>query len=199
MIHFKIGLLSAALFAVSLSVSAKVKIKSGELSPLKGTTELNIRYDYSNMTVTTKNKNEQEFVDKKKSELNEKEAGTGDKWAASWVTDRDSRFAPQFKQEFEKQCKVKLVDNPAAKYTIVVHTTHTETGYNIGISRRNAYIDAEVSIVETANPSNVIALITADDMAGRDAFGYDFDTGARLAESYAKLGKEIGKLIDKKL
>ncbi|MBS1629104.1 MAG: hypothetical protein JST27_03505 [Bacteroidetes bacterium] len=138
--HLKIMLLSAAVLAASLSLSAKVKVKSGDISSLKGTTELNVRYDYSNMTVTTKNKSEQEFVDKKKTELNEKEAGTGDKWAASWVTDRDSRFASQFKEEFEKQCKIKLVDNPAAKYTLVVHTTHTETGYNIGISRRNAYI-----------------------------------------------------------
>lgn len=195
----KITLLAAAVLALGMSVNARVKLKSGDLSALKGTTEFNVQYDYSNMTVTTKKKNEKEFVDNKKEELNKKEAGKGDAWAASWVSDRDSRFAPQFKEEFEKQSDAKLVNNPSAKYTIIVHTVHTETGYNIGVSRRNAYIDAEVSVVETANPSNVIALITADDMAGRDAFGYDFDTGARLAESYAKLGKEIGKMIGKKL
>jgi hypothetical protein len=197
--HLKIALATAALLTVGLSASSRVKVRSGDLSALKGVTEFNVRYDYSNMTVTTKNKHEQDFIQDKKEDLNKKEAGKGDKWAADWVTDRQNRFEPQFKEEFEKQSELKLVQNPSAKYTMIVHTMHTETGFNIGIQRRNAYIDGEVTIVETANPSNVVAVISADNMPGRDVFGYDFDTGERLKESYAKMGKEVGKLIAKKL
>jgi hypothetical protein len=196
----KTTLVAAALVAASLSASAmKTKVKQGDLSALKGTTEFNIQYDYSNMTVTTKNLDEDEFVKEKTADLNGKESGRGTTWARSWVSDRKSRFEPQYKEEFEKQSDVKLAENPSAKYTMIVHTTHTETGYNIGISSRPAYIDAEVRIVETANPSNVIAVIAVDNAPGRMAFGMDFDTGERLKEAYAKMGKEVGKLIGKKI
>lgn len=193
-------ILSVALAATTLSASAmKVKVKQGDLKSLKGTTEFNIQYDYSNMTVTNKDIDEESFIKDKKSDLNDKEKGRGDKWATSWVSDRKSRFEPQYKEEFEKQSDLKLVSNPSAKYTMIMHTTHTETGYNIGISSRPAYIDAEIRIVESANPSNVIAVITVDNSPGRMAFGMDFDTGERLKEAYAKAGKEVGKLISKKM
>lgn len=190
----------AALFAVSFNVNAqKIRVADGDLSSLKGTTEFNIKYDYSNMTVTTKNKPEDEFVSTKKAEYNDKEAGKGDKWAEGWVADRDNRYAVQFKEEFEKQSDFKLSSDNSAKYTLIFHTTHTETGYNIGISRRNAYIDGELLVVETANPDHVIAKLTIDNVPGRTFGGYDYDTGVRLQECYAKAGKELGSYLRKKL
>ena len=68
-----------------------------------------------------------------------------------------------------------------------------------GISSRPAYIDGQVKIVETANPSKTVAVISVDNAPGRMAFGMDFDTGMRLAEAYAKAGKEVGKLMKKKI
>lgn len=185
--------------AASVATAQKIKLKDGKLDALKGTTEFNVKYDYSNMTVTTKNKPEAEFITTKREDLNKKEPGTGDKWAESWVADREKRFAVQFKEEFEKQSDMKIGDNLEAKYTLVFHTTHTETGYNIGISRRNAYIDGELLVVETTNPDNVIARISIDNAPGQTVGGYDFDTGVRLQESYAKAGKELGKFLRKKL
>lgn len=189
----------AACFIMNTADAAKVKLKSGSLDALKGTKEMNVQYDYSNMTVTTKNKPEAEFIEDKKADYNKKEAGKGDKWAESWIADRDKRYKVQFKEEFDKQSGVTLKENSDAKYTIIFHTTHTETGYNIGVSRRNAYIDGEATIVETANPSNVIAVITVEDAQGGTFGGYDFDSGTRLQESYAVAGKTIGKFIKKKL
>jgi len=198
----KVLRITLAIAAISLAAGAsaqKIKLKEGSLDALKGTTEFNVKYDYSNMTVTTKNKPEAEFIEDKKKDLNEKEAGKGDKWAESWVADREKRYAVQFKEEFEKQSDMKIGENQNSKYTLVFHTTHTETGYNIGISRRNAYIDGELMVVETANPGNVIARISIDDVAGQTFGGYDFDTGVRLQESYAKAGKELGKFLKKKI
>ena len=193
-------LLIAVVAATAFDAGAmRTRLSKGSFAPLSGVKEFNVRYDYSDMTVTTKNVDEATFIQDKKAELERKETGRGTKWVASWVDDRPSRFEPQYKEQFEKQSEITLSDNPSAKYTMVVHTTHTETGYNIGISRRNAYIDGEITIVETANPSNVIATITVDNSPGRDVFGYDFDTGERLKEAYAKMGKEAGKLIRKKM
>jgi hypothetical protein len=190
----------ATLLACSLSASAqKIKLRDGDYSALKGTTQFNVKYEYGGMTVTTKNIEEQAFINEKKEELNKKESGRGSAWAASWTNDREARFEPQFKEEFEKQSGMKLGTYPDAKYTLIFHTTHTETGFNIGITRRNAYIDGEVRIVETANPSNTVARITIDNAPGTIPFGMDFDTGSRLAEAYAKAGKELGQLLRKKI
>lgn len=194
-----LSLTAAACLIMNTSEAAKVKLKSGSLDALSGVTEMNVKYDYSDMTVTTKNRPEAEFMEDKKADYNKKEAGKGDKWAESWVADRDKRYKVQFKEEFDKQSGITLKENSDAKYTLIFHTTHTETGFNIGVTRRNAYIDGEATIVETANPSNVIAVITVEDAQGGTFGGYDFDTGTRLQESYAVAGKYIGKFINKKV
>lgn len=61
--------------------------------------------------------------------------------------------------------------------------------------RKNAVIDGEVWIVETANPSNIVAKITVDKALGRTFGGYDFDTGGRIMEAYADAGKALGKFV----
>lgn len=192
-------ILAAGMLLLTLSAAAqKIRLRDGSYDPLKGQTAFNVRYDYSGMTVTTKDVAEEKFINEKTSELNAKEAGRGTTWAKSWVSDRERRFEPQFREEFEKQSNFRLGAG-SAKYTIVFHTTHTETGFNIGITRRNAYIDARVEIVETANPSNIVAAFTIDNAPGTMPFGMDFDTGGRLAEAYAKAGKEFGQHLRKKL
>ena len=82
-----------------------------------------------------------------------------------------------------------------AKYTIIFHTTTTEPGYNIYVTRKNAEIDAEVTIVETANRKKVIAVISVKNAPGRTFGGNDYATGDRIAECYAVAGKKLGKFI----
>ncbi|MBS1588476.1 MAG: hypothetical protein JST52_02570 [Bacteroidetes bacterium] len=193
----KIALALAALLASSSAMAQRIKMKEGNLDMLKGVKKMNIKYDYSNMTCTTKDIPEAEFIANKKEEYNKKETGKGDHWAEGWVADRENRYAPKFREMFEKQSDITLDPSGNEKYTLIFHTTHTETGYNIGISRRNAYIDAEALVVESANPDKVLARITMDDIPGSSFGGYDFDTGARLSESYEKAGKSLGKYISK--
>ena len=57
--------------------------------------------------------------------------------------------------------------------------------------------DGEAWIVETADKSKVIAKISIQKAPGRTFGGYDFDTGERIAESYADAGKALGKFIRK--
>ena len=61
--------------------------------------------------------------------------------------------------------------------------------------RKNAEIDAEVWIVETANRANKIAVISIENAPGGVWGGYDYDTGTRIAESYAISGKKLAKYI----
>ena len=138
-------------------------------------------------------KDEKDYIKSKTEEYNKKEPGRGDSWAKSWVTDRASRFEPKFIELFQENSDMTVKE--ASKYTMIFKTTSTEPGYNIVINRKNAEIDAEILIVETANRSKVIAKLTVTNAPGRIYGGYDYDTGSRIAEAYAASGKRLGKYI----
>lgn len=189
---------TAMLLAVSVAGYAqKIKIVEGSLAPLKGQKSLNTEFTYDNMTIGKDGLPEQDYVTKRKGELNTKEAGRGDKFEQKWVDDRKERFAPQFRELFTKHAALTTSVDEKAPYTLIFHTTRTEPGWNVGVMRVPAFIDGEATIVETANKSKVIARITVVKSPGRDAWGFDYETGARLQESYAKAGKELGQLFVK--
>lgn len=176
-----------------------MKMESGSFGVLKGISVLNVEYRYDHMAVG-KFDNEQDYIEKKVGEYNKKEAGTGDKWKESWFADREKRFEPQFEELMNKGFSEKgtglvLAHDQSATYTLIVHTVFTEPGYNIGISRMNAYIDAKIELVETGSPENILASMSIDNAPGRDVMGYDFDTGYRIQEAYAKMGKELSYFI----
>lgn len=170
----------------------RVKKTSGNEDILKSESTINIEFNYDNIQVG-KYKTEPEYVAAKTAEYNKKEAGKGDSWAKSWANDKESRFEPKFIELFTRESG--MTDSKDAKYTLIFKTTSIEPGYNIGISRKNAEIDAEIWIVETANKENKLATFTISNVPGGTAFGYDFDTGLRISEAYANAGKKLGKYL----
>ena len=174
----------------------KVKLIEGDLSPLKGQTAVKTEFTYDNMIVG-KDLSEKDYIVEKKAKLDEKEPGRGDKWEKSWFSDRKDRFEPQFRELFAKHSTLSTVGEKAP-YTLIFKTTRTEPGWNVGVMRVPAYINGEAWIVDSSNPDKVIAKISITRSPGRDAWGFDFETGARLQEAYAKAGKEIGGFIKSK-
>lgn len=175
-----------------ITKAQKVKTTSGNEDILKSETTINIEFNYDNLSVG-KFKSEQEYIKAKTEEYNKKESGKGDTWAASWANDKQSRFEPKFIELFKINSGMSVMTD--AKYTLIFKTLSIEPGYNIGISRKNAEIDAEVWIVETANKSNKVATFTINNVPGGTAFGYDFDTGLRISEAYANSGKKLAKYL----
>lgn len=170
----------------------KVKNTSGNADILKSESSINIEFTYDNISVG-KYKSEQEYITAKTEEYNKKEPGKGDSWAASWKNDKQSRFEPKFLELFKINSGMSVMTD--AKYTLIFKTLSIEPGWNIGISRHNAEIDAEVWIVETANRENKLATFTINNVPGGTAFGYDFDTGLRISEAYANAGKKLAKYL----
>lgn len=170
----------------------KVKNTSGNANVLKSETNINIEFTYDNLSVG-KFKNEQDYITAKTDEYNKKEAGKGDSWAASWARDKEARFEPKFIELFKINSGMTVMTD--AKYTLIFKTTSIEPGFNIGITRKNAEIDAEIWIVETANRENKVATFTISNVPGGTAFGYDFDTGLRISEAFANAGKKLGKYL----
>ncbi|MBT1711128.1 hypothetical protein KK062_22990 [Fulvivirgaceae bacterium PWU5] len=189
---------TAVLLAVSVTGYAqKIKVLEGSLAPLKGQKSIMTEFTYDNMTIGKDGLPEQEYLTKRKGELNEKEAGRGDTFTQKWVDNRSERYAPKFRELFTEHAKLTSSVDEKAAYTLIFHTTRTEPGWNVGVMRVPAFIDGEVTIVETAHKDKVIARISALKAPGRDVWGADFDPGARLQEAYAKSGKELGELIAK--
>lgn len=168
----------------------KIKLVEGSLDAVKSESAIGFEYTYDSMKVGKFDK-EADYVAKKTEDYNKKEDGKGDTWAKAWVDDRKYRFEPKFEELFTEYSGKTKSKN--ARYIMVFKTIFTEPGYNVGISRKNAKIDANVLIVEAANKNNVIARLTLEDALGRTFGGYDFDTGARIAEAYADAGKALGK------
>ncbi|MEJ0102309.1 MAG: hypothetical protein WDO19_07060 [Bacteroidota bacterium] len=187
----------STLFSLILLVSAttfgqKIRVKDGDRDILKNESTINLEFTFDNLSVGKYDK-EQDYIKVKTDEYNKKEPGRGDTWAKRWNSDKEERFPPDFKELFIKNSKMTISKD--AKYTLIFHTTSIEPGFNIGITRRNAYIDGEVLIVETADKSKVVTKLSLDNAPGKVFMGNDYDTGERISEAYAKAGKELGKYL----
>lgn len=189
------------LFACSSAFSQKVIKASGSLEALKGEKVFNLKYSYDNLIVGKKK--EADYINEKVREYNSKEKGKGDGWKEAWYNDRVTRYHPKFEELFNKYISGNgmsaSVDNDEAKYTIHIKTTWIEPGWNIGISRSSAYINVSIEIYETKKPDSLTARFSVNKIPGSDAMGYDFDSGLRISEAYAKLGKIFGKYLVKNL
>ena len=197
----KLPLMMLFIAITSVSFSQKIKIEEGNLDFLKGVTELNVVYDYSEMAVG-KYSTEAEYLDKKVGEKNKKEAGTGDKFLASWNGSRVRVYQPKFESLFNKVLAKKNLTiaegRTDAKYTLIVKTTFTEPGFNIGITKRPSAVSFEYILVETGK-DNIMCKMVQFKVPGSQAAGFDYDTSTRISESYAKGGKMVAGFIYKKI
>ena len=139
-------LMILTLLSISLSGFAqKIKLIEGDLKPLKGQTSIDIELTYDNLRVG-KFEKEKDYIEQKKADYNTKEAGKGDKWAAAWEDDKVARYKPRFTEMFTES--MKMTKKAESTYTIIFNTTFIEPGFNVGVMRKNAYINGDAIIVE---------------------------------------------------
>lgn len=181
----------------------RIKLKEGSLDAVKNDTAYSFEFKYDNMSVGRYDK-EAEYISAKTASLNEKQAGRGDAWAKNWVSNRAQEYEPKFIDLFNAFTGSNANSN--SKYTIIIHTTATEPGYDVagGItlgSSKSATINAEVTIVETANRSKIIAVITIDKAAGAPGATFSGTTKEdgtfRITAAYGTAGKDLAKFIKK--
>lgn len=173
----------------------KIKLLSGDLKFLKGSTELNITFNYDEMKVGEMQ--EADYVVKHSAEMNKAKPGSGDEWKKKWVDDRGLKFQPAFIKMFNARLKkLKMVagtDKSSAKYTVIIKTEKTEPGLYTGISyaEKDAFIDVRATFVETTNPGTELCVIYGTYIKGAETF----DVGARITYSYTNWGSILGGFI----
>jgi len=185
---------------ITFSYGQKMKVSEGNIKNLKGINQFDLIFDYSDMKIP-KYDNETEFLKDKVALRERKEKGLGEKFKQTWFSDREEKYHPKFIESFNKRFKnnkVKVTENSDAKYIMHVHTTKLYSGYNVGVWRHNAEISAEITVYSKANPDKILLKGTYKNVPGAGGMGYDYDSGYRISESYAKLAKNIAYYIRKK-
>ena len=194
-----IAMIAVMIFTAG-SVFAQCKVKSGDLKVLKGQSVVKMQFDYSEMRMGKK-KTEADYIKERTEEMNKKKPGSGDDFLQKWNGDKTARFQPTFVKNFNGETEGKgLVgkeDANDAKYTLNVHTTYMEPGYNVGVSRMNAYIAVVITLYETSNPGKVLATMEMKNEQSINMMGYDYDKGARIQSAYDRAGEHLGKCIVK--
>ena len=192
----------AFLCSILIAQSQTIQGDISAFSILKNTSKVNVVFDFSTFRVG-KALSDSEYVEKKVNAYNEKEPGRGDEWKEKWTNDREARFEPQFLELLNKYVKGKIDFSKNAadtKYTLIVKTTFVEPGFNVGVARKNAYVNLAITIVDSQNIKVGLATIKLVKSPGRGGYGSDFDTGYRIEQAYAKAGKTLGKaMMDSKL
>lgn len=183
------------LFSIS-GFSQEVDIMKGDLIFLKDEKTINIEFTYEKMMVGDDGK-EENYIKRKTTELNAKEAGTGDTWAIKWQEDKQMRYEPKFILGFTNLSGMTV--NKDAKYTMIFNTKALEPGYSIGVSKRNAGIDGTVTIVETANRTKILAKLMVERPEENKFRGAAFDAGSRIADAYYLSGQKVAKFIKKNM
>ena len=193
--------LSALVMLVMMSATAqKLKIQEGDFENLKGIDTYSLVFDYTDLQIP-KFDNEEEFLKDKMDKREEKEEGDGERFKKDWFNDRPERYHPKFIESFNKRfddSEVKVTEDDA-DYTMKIHTTKIYPGYNVGIVRHNAEIDATFTVFKTGDEGNVLFSGSYKDVQGSGAMGYDYNSGYRISECYAKLAKNIAGVINKKV
>ena len=199
------------------SFAQKTKITKGTFSELKGQTEVNVVWDYSQAQVrggspfaNWKALPEAEWLQKIVDKKNEKEAGTGDDWNKKWAAAKPGSFEPSFEVKMAEMWQGTSVkrglDN--AKYTIRVKVTYMDPGYSMGVSASDAWLSGIIEVVETGT-DNVSSSLTMDMIKGASAAksipgmavvaaieGMTFEK--RLGESFEKMAKSFYAKVLKK-
>ena len=98
-----------------------------------------------------------------------------------------------------KGINIKIGDYKDTKYTLILHTTHTKTGYSAGYGAPVAYISADTKFIETSKPENEIAIIEIKkSIYEGENIGYN-TADYRIGQAYAKAGTKLAHFIWKNI
>jgi len=176
--------------------SQKANVTKGDWSDLKGITEFNLEFDYSDLEIP-KYDSEEAFLEDKIAKREEKEPGTGEKFRESWFSDRENYYEPRFIETFNDRYKDGLVkvdrDLGNAEYTMKVHTTFIYPGYNVGVVRKNSKLEVTLSVYKNDSPDDIIFEVDYTKIEGAGNGGYDFNSGQRIADAYIIFARALTK------
>ena len=181
----------------------KTKVESGNFKFLAGVKEVNVEFDYSNLKLLKENLTEEEYVTKRAAELNEKK-NAGDIWKKKWHGSKEMIWNPKFLElinvvSSKEKTNISFQEGlTTAKYTLIVEVVWIYPGWDAAVMKQPAKVSTNLKIVETANRSNVLVVMSSENAPG-DQWGNNFSNESRIGEGFAKTGKTLAKVIAKQI
>jgi len=179
----------------------KMKVISGKFDFLKDQKELNVQFDYEGLQLYNENKSEAQYVSERIQEIStNKGQDEAEVWKKDWEYSKSTSFVDKFIASMNKNLNnIQCVKNNNAKYTIIVQTYWIYPGWFAGVMAQAAKVSTKLIFVETANPSNVLLTIDSEKAPGNISFVGVPNNNDRIAEGYAKTGKSLANMINKKV
>lgn len=193
-------LVLSVLFVSSMMSAQRMDVVKGNFDFLNDQKEINVQFDYSELTLMKENKSEATYVEERTRDLNEKHKNVGDIWAKKWEASKELSWNPKFLELVNVVLSKKDVDVSfqegltAAPYTLIVKSVWIYPGWDVMMMKQPAKVTTLLTFVETGNPTNVLAEITSKDAPG-DQWGNNFSNETRIGEGYAKTGKSLAQRL----
>lgn len=177
------------------------KLASGSLAALKDQTEVNVELNFDNVLMMKENITEAQYLENRKNDLlaNPKRGEAGwKKWSGEWEKYKKEEYIQYFLKGLNKSYKkIKFDTGNSAKYTIILDTKWVFPGWHAGLVGMTAEISGTIKLVETNNPSNVLAVIELEKF---DKFVKNKEIVmeyGRIAAAYESAGKYVVKEMKK--
>lgn len=178
-------------------LAQKGKVIQGKWKSLSGIENFDLEFDYSNVEIPKFDK-EEDYIKQKMKEKDEDEPGQGKIWREKYFADRENHFEPKFIESFNKRGDEKVSkDFDSSQYILKVIVTRSFNGWNVGVMRKPARIDATIEIYKREENTPMFS-VAYENVRGADAMGVDFESHVRVGEAYAKLAKSFLKDFKKK-
>ncbi|KMQ65914.1 hypothetical protein ACM39_15970 [Chryseobacterium sp. FH2] len=180
----------------------QINIIQGNFDFLKDQTEVNVQLKFDNAVYQEKNFTEEQYLENRKADITAKKSEEVWKnWNYQWDRFKSTEFQEYFFKGVNNRAKkVFFRNNVKAKYTLIIDAKWIYAGWYGGmIGSQEGKLDADLTFVETDNPSNIVMKLQADKILGRQMnkdFSWEY---GRIAATYEILGKKLGKEIKEAL
>lgn len=194
----KIFLLIFVAISTAVFSQNKLTVESGSFDFLKNQTEVNVERVYGEPLFQAENFSETEYIDRRHKETLAKKGEQAWKtWIDTWEQHVETIWTEKFIAGLNKTKKIKFSQNVDAKYTLIYHPKWMYAGWS-GFITQPGKLSADITIVETANPSNILVKLTGEKIEGVGVGKVDYGMEyGRLSAAYEKTGREIAKEIRK--
>lgn len=194
----KLFLMLFMAIAISAFAQNQINFESGNFDFLKDQTEVNVKLKFDNATYQEKNFTEAQYIENRKADITaKKNEKVWENWIYQWDRFKSTEYLEYFfKGINSKSKKITFRNDIKAKYTLIVDAKWIYAGWYGGmIGSQEAKLTANLTFVETDNPSNVVMRLQADKIGGKQMnrdFNWEY---GRIAAAYEVTGKKLGKEI----
>lgn len=176
----------------------KIDVQSGNYDFLKDQTEVNVELKFENATYQEKNLSEAQYLEARKLDITTRKGEkVWNNWSYQWDNFKASEYVNYFSKGASSSYKNIIFKKDAqTKYTLIIDAKWIYAGWYGGmIGSQEGKLSADLTFVETANPSNILMKISVDKILGKkmnNEFAWEY---GRIAAAYQILGKKLGKEI----